>query len=283
MKVSELLPKARRVKAIRDSSFREWQKATRPIADDDVYSIGDNEADDYIYDNLNTTGWQMKHKVCNNTMIRRLHLLSGIWNRGINKGIIDCGNPWRGKAAQVEEMPDKEYEYRDFDFYKPYHEDPIFLAIWYHGFRRSEICGLKQGEIKWESGIQYFHIKDNELRQIKRCSKKRSPNRKVPVHPEFAPYVNKLQTDWTSDPGKQWSSKFHNAMNLDPGEAAHSIRHNFITRCRSVRMGEEYIAHIVGHEPMGMTSRYGSFLLDDSYSEIIRVPTRRERKRYTVT
>lgn len=278
MKVSELLPAARRVKAIRDSSFREWQKAAKPIADTDVYSIGDNEADDYIYDNLNSTGWQMNNKVCNNTMIRRLHLLSGIWNRGINKGIIDCPNPWRGKAAQVEEMPEKEYEYRDFDFYKEYHEDPIFLAIWYHGFRRSEICGLKQGEIKWESGIQYFHIKDNELRQIKRCSKKRSPNRKVPVHPEFAPWVDKLRTDWSKDPGKVWSREFHNTLELEPGEAAHSIRHNFITRCRSVRMGEEHISNIVGHEPQGMTSRYGNFLLDDIYDEIIRVPTRRERK-----
>ena len=279
MKVSELLPKARRVKAIRDSTFEAWRKAARPINEDDVDSIGENEVDDYIFDNLNTTGWQVKYKVCNNTMIRRLHLLSGIWNRAINKGIISCTNPWRGKAAQVEEMPEKDYEYRDFDFYKLYHDDPIFLAIWYHGFRRAEICGLKQSEIKWESGLQYFYMRDNELRKIKRCSKKRSPYRKVPVHPEFAPWVDKLETDWSKDPGKTWSTNFHNRLDLDYGEAAHSIRHNFITRCRSVRMGEDYIAQIVGHEPLGMTSRYGNFLLDDVYDEICRVPTRRERRR----
>ena len=57
---------------------------------------------------------------------------------------------------------------------------------------------------------------------------------------------------------------FSERLNTPKGEAAHSLRHNFITRCRSAEMQDSMISKLVGHKVKGMTARYGIWTLEDS-------------------
>jgi integrase len=187
--------------------------------------------------------------------------------------LVEQTNYWYHSSRKIKinrdlnaERMGMEYPVRPFDFYKPYHQDPIFLAIWYHGFRIGEIAGLLNREIVFRSDIPYFDIKDNENRLIKRMA-----TRQVPIHPEFYPYVGMLTTDFTRYPGKNWSEKFHEVMNLPPKEAAHSIRHNWSTRARDAGLQDSMISKIMGHKVSGMTARYGTWTLENKFEAIKKI------------
>ena len=131
------------------------------------------------------------------------------------------------------------------------------MAIWLHGFRVGEICGLLHKEIRFDNNIPYFEIKDNSIRQIKPGSK-----RDVPMHPLFYPHLSELEAQLGKISGKSWSQKrLNERLDLPTGEAAHSLRHNFITRCRTADLQDSMISKLVGHRVQGMTARYGVWTL----------------------
>ena len=268
MNCKELMHLVRETQDIRDSTFKCWWQAIRPIA---YLSIDDVNKD------LVNKYWKSQLKPIGNcspeTLRRRLSLLSGIWNMALEEEIIESTNVWYYSSKKIKinrdlknERYGKEYVVRPFEFYKLYHNDPIFWAIWYHGFRVGEIGGLLNKEIVFNSSIPYFDIKDNSNRLIKRGAK-----RQVPIHPEFYPWVGKLNTDYTQFPGKNWSEKFNKTLDLPKGEAAHSLRHNFCTRARSANLQDSMISKLVGHRVTGMTARYGTWKLEDKFEAIKKI------------
>ena len=121
-------------------------------------------------------------------------------------------------------------------------------------------------EIRFDNQVPYFKIKNNSLRLIKPGSR-----RDVPIHPDFYQYVEHLRTDDSQTPGKNWSQMFNERLALPKGEAAHSLRHNFITRCRSAELQDSMISKLVGHKINGMTARYGTWTLEDKLKAIRQV------------
>jgi len=115
----------------------------------------------------------------------------------------------------------------------------------------------------FKNDIPYFQVKNNDNRLIKPLA-----TRQVPIHPEFYPWVGLLTTDFTRYPGKNWSERFHEVMKLPPGEAAHSIRHNWSTRARSAGLQDSMISKLMGHKVAGMTARYGTWTLEDKFKAI---------------
>ena len=55
---------------------------------------------------------------------------------------------------------------------------------------------------------------------------------------------------------------FSDHMKLLKGEAAHLLRDNYITRCRSAEPHNSMISKLVGHKINGMTDRYGAWTLE---------------------
>jgi len=266
MKVSQLLLRVRDDQDIRDSTFKCWLKAAKPLADVDVDDIDRSTVTRYWKSQLKPIG-----SLSPETLRRRLSLLTGIWNMGIEDEIIDVPNYWSKASRKIKVKTDynrlgKEYPVRPFSSYGRYRTDPIFLAIWYHGFRIGEIAGLLPNEIRFDNQIPYFVIKENSNRDIKPGS-----YREVPIHPEFYTHVERLRTDYSQYPGKNWSQMFSERLALPKGEAAHSLRHNFITRCRSAELQDSMISKLVGHKIKGMTARYGTWTLEDKLKAIRQV------------
>lgn len=266
MKVSQLLLRVRDEQDIRDSTFKCWLKAAKPIADVEVNDIDRATVTRYWQSQLKPIG-----PLSPETLRRRLSLLTGIWNMATEDEIIDVPNYWSKASKKIKIDKDyhrlgKEYLVRPFSFYQRYQADPIFLAIWFHGFRIGEIAGLLPQEIRFDNQVPYFKIKDNSVRYVKRGAR-----RDVPIHPEFYPYVEQLRTDYNENPGKSWSQMFSERLNLPKGEAAHSLRHNFITRCRSAELQDSMISKLVGHKINGMTARYGTWTLEDKLKAIRQV------------
>tara|TARA_R110002050_G_scaffold38079_1_gene94249 strand:- start:1732 stop:2538 length:807 start_codon:yes stop_codon:yes gene_type:complete len=266
MKVSQLLTDVREMQNIRDSTFKCWLKAAKPIADVEVSDIDRMTVNRYWKSQLKPIG-----TLSPETLRRRLSLLTGIWNMATEDEIIDAPNYWSKASRKIKLNTDysrlgKEYPVRPFSAYGRYQTDPIFLAIWFHGFRIGEIAGLMPNEIRFDNQVPYFRIRKNNNRDIKPGAQ-----RDVPIHPEFYAHINRLTTDCSQYPGKNWSQVFSERMQLPKGEAAHSLRHNFITRCRSAELQDSMISKLVGHKINGMTARYGSWTLEDKLKAIRQV------------
>ena len=143
MKVSQLLTNVRDMQDIRESTWKCWLKAAKPIAEVEVKDIDRLTVNRYWKSQLKPIG-----TLSPETLRRRLSLLTGIWNMAIEDELIDTPNYWTKASKKIKIVKDydkygKEYPVRSFSFYKRYHADPIFLAIWFHGFRIGEIAGLR--------------------------------------------------------------------------------------------------------------------------------------------
>ena len=266
MKVSQLLLDVRDEQDIRDSTFKCWLKAAKPLADVEVSDIDRRTVTRYWQSQLKPIG-----TLSPETLRRRLSLLTGIWNMGIEEEIINVPNYWSRASRKIKLNTDysrlgKEYPVRPFSFYGRYQTDPIFLAIWFHGFRIGEIAGLLPNDIRFDNQIPYFRIRNNSVRNVKPGAQ-----RELPIHPEFYAHVNPLTTDYSQYPGKNWSQMFSERLELPRGEAAHSLRHNFITRCRSAELQDSMISKLVGHKINGMTARYGTWTLENKLKAIRQV------------
>lgn len=270
MKVLHLLDAVRETTHVRDSTFKCWRTAAKPIENISVADVDKTLVNRYWRSQLTPIG-----NCSAETVRRRLSLLSGIWAMAIEEELIDTEiNVWYRASRKIKTDRDeaaerygKEYPVRLFEFYKDFHDDPLFLAIWYHGFRVGEIAGMLSNEIRFDNKIPYFQVQDNSNRLIKRGAR-----RQVPIHPEFYPWVGRLETDTTQYPGKNWSEKLHEVCDLPKGEAAHSLRHNFITRARTALPGQDsMISKLVGHRVFGMTARYGTWPLEDKFEAIKKI------------
>jgi len=267
MKVSELIQEVRECIVIRDSTWKCWLKAAKPIATMDVADIDRRMARTYWKTQLKPVGTLSK-----DTCRRRLSLLAGIWNQAIEEDIIDTPNYWYGESRKIPKGNEyskygKEYPVRPFSRYQELHQDPFFMAIWLHGFRVGEICGMVHRDIRFDNDIPYFDIRDNINRLIKPGSQ-----REVPMHPLFYPHLSNLESQLGTVTGKNWSQKrMSEKLDLPTGEAAHSLRHNFITRCRDADLQDSVISKLVGHRVTGMTAKYGTWTLEKKYKAIQQV------------
>tara|TARA_Y100000289_G_scaffold57808_1_gene62518 strand:+ start:1453 stop:2262 length:810 start_codon:yes stop_codon:yes gene_type:complete len=267
MKVNQLIDEVRDNIIIRESTFSCWKKAAKPIGEFDVDSIDKSVVNMYWKTQMKPIG-----PVSPETVRRRLSLLAGIWNTALEEEIIEGRNPWLGASKKIRSNVTyskfgKEYPVRPFSFYQGLENDPIFNAIWLHGFRIGEIAGLLPEDICFNNQIPYFKIRDNKVRLVKPGS-----TREVPIHPAYYSFVSQLKTDYSRHPGKNWSQKqLSERFDLPSGEAAHSLRHNFISRARDVLESDSMISKLVGHRPAGMTGRYGTWTLEAKYEAIKKI------------
>ena len=134
------------------------------------------------------------------------------------------------------------------------------MGLWYHGFRVSELAGIRPEDIVLDAEVPYINIEHNEVRKVKN----NYTQRHVPIHNSFYPFINQFPFTTNPNAGDNFSRRLKKAT----GISAHGIRHNFITRMRQAGIEYSIAMSIVGHKPQGMTASYGDVLLEDMDVEL---------------
>ena len=164
-------------------------------------------------------------------------------------------------------FPPQEHELfgkKIWEFYEYYHDDPYFACLWYSGMRIGELAGIYPENIHMDAHIPYFDV----MYQPNRGLKNRASIRQIPIHEKALPYIEKLYFSKAKYPGRSWSENFGKNLGLPKGDAAHSIRHSFITRMRDLDVHEYWIDRLTGHARKGETARYGSYDLQSLNEQI---------------
>jgi integrase len=163
---------------------------------------------------------------------------------------------------------------RDWRYWVP-------LICVFSGMRLNEACGLAIADLKTESGIAYFHVRDaTEGQRVKAVASRR----KVPVHATLIELglleqielwrdagrvrlFEELQTSgrgyYSHQPSKQFNAMVKRIAEPEPDEPGklvfHSTRHTATTRLRAADVRQDVAEEIVGHEHAGVHATYGKF------------------------
>ena len=188
----------------------------------------------------------------------RLGYLGSMWQTGIDIQLL-TENPWRGSLKRLTPSR-KKYPQKFFDTFLAFHNDPIFMGLWYHGFRVSELTCLLPEDFVTDAPVPYINIEHNHIRRVKNDY----TQRQVPIHPEYRKFIDKFPFTTNPNAGDYFSRK----LKKHTGISAHGIRHSFITRMRQAGIEYSIAMAIVGHKPTGMTASYGDVLLEDMAKQL---------------
>ena len=191
----------------------------------------------------------------------QLGYLGSMWERGVEMGILES-NPWRGILKGLGRSK-KKYPHKKFDHFHKFHDDPLFMAVWLHGFRVSEVACLLPEDFVTDAEQPYINIEHNHIRKCKN----EYTQRQVPIHPAYFKFIEKFPFTTNPNAGDYFSRK----LKKHTGISAHGIRHSFITRMRQAGIEYSIAMAIVGHKPTGMTASYGDVLLEDMAKQIQKV------------
>ena len=181
-----------------------------------------------------------------------------IWKIGGRMKLVSS-NPWRGSLEGLNKGK-KEYPYLPLKHYSALHDEPLFMGMWYHGFRVNELAGIEPEDVVLKADIPYIHIRPNSIRGIKN----RPSIRKVPIHPLYEPFIHRFKFTRNPNAGDYYSRRMKKIV----GHSAHGIRHNITTRMRKAGIEYSIAAAILGHDASGMTANYGHILLEDMAEQI---------------
>ena len=245
-------------------TFKKWMLSVNPPSWQDfgdllVTEVNKRDVWDYIDDEC--------ERIARHTVKKRVGYICGMWNRLVRRELIDR-NPWSKLfGSKAWKFDIKKYPYREWNFYKPYHKDPLFLLLYFHGFRIGEIAGIMPEDVVVDEDIMYPHFNLRHYLAPLRRLKNDMSERQVPVHPFLLDAVREWKAKdmfpFSIDrkgPGNSWSEMFRKNLGLPEGEAAHSIRHNFITRTTLLPVQPKLISRLVGHKPQNMTAEYGTII-----------------------
>ena len=249
------------IQPVRASTFLTWQKAIKPIAHLKLSEVTRATALQYRISQL-----QPKGPLKQNTLKMRIASLKGLWNKGIDFELIEGPNPWDKSDRGLKHFR-RDPELLPWEFYSRYHNDPYFVFFWYTGARRSEICGLDPKNIVMNVDIPYF----NFVHQENRLLKNDDSIRKMPIHPACFPLIPKFRMSKAKDPGRSWSQRFNLNLGLPKGDAAHSIRHSFTSRCVEAGIPERIQDAFEGHAARTQTSRYGRVTMEVLGRELLKL------------
>ena len=246
MLVSRLCERAISFNSLSESTAYGWRHSVKSFATIDHSQIDRDFAVDHRCF-LNDQGYKPGY------VRTRLGYLASMWETGYEMRMVE-GNPWRGLLKGLAKGR-KKYPHKIFQHFSAFHEDPLFMGLWYHGFRVNELTCLLPEDFVTDVEIPYINIEHNHIR---RC-KNDYTQRHVPIHPSYLRFIH--QFPFTTNP--RAGDNFSRRLKKATGISAHGIRHSFITRMRQAGIEYSIAMAIVGHKPAGMTASYGDVLLED--------------------
>ena len=236
------------------ATYRGWTYAIKGIEDTPVDSV-DKQFVNRRRSQLNRAGYKASY-------VRTLLGYCGtIWQVAYEQMEIVDSNPWRGSLKGLKRKG-KKYPFLPLSHYEKcgLTEHPLFMGLWYHGFRVNELCCLKPEDLILDHPVPHFNIIGNEVRGIKN----EPSRREVPIHSEYKKFLD--QFPWTNNPNA--GDNFSRYMKRRCGHSAHGIRHHITTRMRQAKIEYSIAASILGHDAEGMTANYGEILLEDKQAQL---------------
>ena len=188
----------------------------------------------------------------------RLGYLGSMWQTAIDIRLL-TDNPWRGSLKKLTPSR-KKYPQKNFEAFSAFHRDPLFMGLWYHGCRVTELACIKPEDFVLDVPVPYINLEHNNIRKMKNDY----TQRQVPIHPKYFEFIEKFKFNTNPKAGDYFSRK----LKKHTGISAHGIRHSFITRMRQAGIEYSIAMAIVGHKPVGMTAAYGEVLLEDMQKSI---------------
>ena len=184
-----------------------------------------------------------------------------IWQIAYEQMELVDGNPWRGSLKGLKRGK-KKYPFLPLSHYEQcgLTEHPLFMGMWYHGFRVNEIACLLPEEIILDHPYPHFSVVDNAIRLVKN----EPSRREVPIHKDYFRFLDKFPFSTNIRAGDYFSRY----MKRRCGHSAHGIRHNITTRMRQAGIEYSIAASILGHDAKGMTAEYGHILLEDKAAQL---------------
>jgi len=228
-----------------------WRLAIKPFATENVTAIDKDFAVDHRCELVNQ-GYASGY------IRTRLGYLAAMWETAYEMRIVE-NNPWRGLLRGLKKSK-KKYPQKIFQHFSAFHSDPLFMGLWYHGFRVNELACIKREDIVLDTEIPYINIQHNEIRAVKNDYTQRH----VPIHPSYLCFINQFPFSTNPRAGDNFSRRLKKAT----GISAHGIRHSFITRMRQAGIEYSIAMAIVGHKPVGMTADYGDVLIEDMAKQL---------------
>ena len=251
MLVSKLCDRTIDYKGLSPSTAYGWRHSIKSFASDEVSCIDRDFAFDHRCE-LNKQGYKPGY------VRTRLGYLAAMWEVAYDRRWVD-DNPWRGLLKGLDKGR-KRYPHKIFQHFFAFHNDPLFMGIWYHGFRVNELACILPEDIVLDTEVPYINIEHNHIRKVKNDYTQRH----VPIHPKYRRFLNQFPFSTNIRSGDNFSRRLKKAT----GISAHGIRHSFITRMRQAGIEYSIAMAIVGHKPTGMTASYGDVLIEDMAAQL---------------
>ncbi len=253
MNVLQLAEQCRAINPIEDSTYANWLKALKPIAEMPIDQVTKATVMNYRITQRKPDG-----PLCDGTYKQRIGYLKGIWNTAIEWELIVGDNPWLKADKKLKVKKRRDPDLHPYEFYSRYHRNPRFRCLWFHGFRINELVGIYEENVVWDAEIPYFNL----VHQSNRKLKNDSSIRKVPIHPACYSDVERLKFGRSPAAGWKWGQDFREKLGLPAGDASHSLRHSFTSRMNEAEIIQPVQDALLGHEPDSKTGYYGKVTLE---------------------
>ena len=254
MNVQELFEEVSGYQRLAPATRKGWTYAIRGFEHVDVDTI-DQQFVNRRRSYLNRQGYKASY------VRTQLGYCGTMWQIAMEQMGIVSSNPWRGSLKGLKGVK-KKYPYLPLDHYAKcgLTTHPLFMGLWYHGFRVSELCCLSPEDIILDHPVPHISVIDNTTHGIKNNPSRRE----VPIHDLYLPFIESFPFSKNPKAG----DNFSRYMKRRCGHSAHGIRHNITTRMRKAGIEYSISAAILGHDAEGMTSNYGHILPEDMAEQL---------------
>jgi integrase len=183
------------------------------------------------------------------TIKTRLGYIGSMYQVAMEENKIDFEkNPFHGAGRRFKYLT-KTYPYKPFEHFKRFHNDPLFMGLWWHGMRVEELAGILPEEIVTDAPIPHFVLRHNHVRFLKTDASVRL----VPIYepwlqflPDFKFSTNPREGDNRSRQYKKWC-----------GISAHGFRNYVRDRCLDNDISDSVCSRICGWAIGGTKGIYG--------------------------
>ena len=240
--IADLRDYSARKKRIRPSTYRMWEIASRRIANQPYVAFKDPRMVERFIESVEKD-WS------DATIKTRLGYIGSMYQVAMEENKIDFEkNPFHGAGRRFKYLT-KTYPYKPFEHFKRFHNDPLFMGLWWHGMRVEELAGILPEEIVTDAPIPHFVLRHNQVRFLKTDASVRL----VPIYepwmqflPDFKFSTNPREGDNRSRQYKKWC-----------GISAHGFRNYVRDRCLDNDISDSVCSRICGWAIGGTKGIYG--------------------------
>lgn len=240
--IADLRDYSARTKRIRPSTYRMWEIASRRIADQPYVAFKDPRMVERFIESVEKD-WS------DATIKTRLGYIGSMYQVAMEENKIDFEkNPFHGAGRRFKYLT-KTYPYKPFEHFKRFHNDPLFMGLFWHGMRVEELAGILPEEIVVDAPIPHFVLRHNKVRKLKTDASIRL----VPIYKPWLQFLADFKFSTNPREGDNRSRQYKKWC----GISAHGFRNYVRDRCLDNDISDSVCSRICGWAIGGTKGIYG--------------------------